>query len=302
MTLQEIRKWKNYLGFSNQMLSERSGVPVGTLQKILSGETRTPRYDTIIAIEKAILKGLSERAAGEDVEEKLRLLDLYETSEVHDSNLAYDIDFDHKFVRAEDVDNDARSGCWRRQGSYTIDDYYSLPGDVRAELIDGELYNLSAPTTTHQIVVQSIFTALFNYMMSLDKSERKCSPYISPIDVQLDRDDKTMVQPDVVVYCNDRGEDIRKRLIGAPSFVVEVISPSSRRNDLVRKPHKYMSAGVREYWAVDPEEQVIWVYDFEGDKFLLRYTFDESVPVNMTGGDLSIDFTQIRELLDELAV
>ena len=86
------------------------------------------------------------------------------------------------------------------------------------------------------------------------KQHGRCVPIASPIDVQLDCDDKTMVQPDVIVVC-DREKIQNRCIFGAPDFVAEVLSESTRKKDLVLKLNKYMTAGVREYWLVDPDRK-----------------------------------------------
>lgn len=86
-----------------------------------------------------------------------------------------------------------------------------------------------------------------------------CRPLIAPMDTQLDCDEKTMVQPDVAILC--RNDKIKKwGIYGAPDFVLEVISPSTRRKDYTKKLSKYMTAGVREYWILDPCQQKLIVY------------------------------------------
>ena len=77
----------------------------------------------------------------------------------------------------------------------------------------------------------------------------KCVPFVAPTDVQLDCDDKTMVQPDVLVVC-DRSKITKERIVGAPDLVMEVISPSRVTVDIFIKVQKYKNAGVREYWLV----------------------------------------------------
>ena len=85
--------------------------------------------------------------------------------------------------------------------------------------------------------------------------------YIAPVDVQLDCDDKTMVEPDVIILC-DRSKDINRCIYGAPDFVAEVLSKSTRRKDIGVKTYKYANAGVREYWMIDPKDMKVIVYTF----------------------------------------
>jgi Uma2 family endonuclease len=115
-------------------------------------------------------------------------------------------------------------------------------------------------------------------------------------------DDKNMFEPDVVVLCRDGDNDERlrdsRRIEGAPDFVLEVLSSSTRRRDLFLKVTKYKMAGVREYWIIDPEKKRVVVYDLEHDELPLNYTFDDKVPVIISEGECSIDFVKISEVLD----
>ena len=115
------------------------------------------------------------------------------------------------------------------------------------ELIDGVLYDMAAPTGIHQVVGGEIHAMLREYIRS---KKGRCLPMYSPIDVQLDCDNKTIVQPDVLVLC-DTSRLSGNTIWGAPDFVVEVLSKSTRKKDMFVKLNKYMNAGVREYWMVD---------------------------------------------------
>lgn len=181
----------------------------------------------------------------------------------------------------------------KRQGMYTIDDYYELSEDERLELIDGVLYNMSSPTAMHQVLAGKIYYKLENFIMG---KKGNCVPIISPIDVQLDCDEKTMLQPDVIVIC-DRDKFKKGIVYGAPDFVVEVLSPSTRRRDKNLKLYKYTKAGVREYWMVDPEKKNIVVYVENGqeDYDVFVYTFENEVPVHILDDECKIDFKEIYD-------
>lgn len=259
MDINEMKRRKKELGYTNAMIAEKAGVPLGTVQKIFGGATAAPRYSTMKAIE--------------DVLSRRNLF-------LHEEELRYEA---------------APKG--RKQGEYTLDDYFNLPDDIRAELIDGVLYQMSAPNKAHQIIAGLVFTKLMNFKLSTGHS---CMPFISPIDVNLDNDDRTMVQPDVIVVCEKNTNN--KYVEGAPDFVMEVLSPANRGHDMIRKLNKYYSAGVREYWMVDPDKREILVYDFDRDNLGIRYTFDDVVPVLISDGAISIDFKELAGVLDEYLV
>lgn len=179
----------------------------------------------------------------------------------------------------------------KRQGEYTLEDYYAIPDERRVELIDGVIYDMAAPTFTHQDLTGSIY---FKLRLHIFEKNGACKPIMSPFDVQLDRDDKTMVQPDVMVVC-DRDKIINRCLYGAPDFVVEILSPSTSKKDSTIKLKKYKAAGVREYWMVDPDKKKVVVYDWNKSDIPVVYGFDAKVPVGIFDGECVIDFEEIYQ-------
>lgn len=179
----------------------------------------------------------------------------------------------------------------KQQGDYTLEDYYAIPDERRVELIDGVIYDMSAPTFVHQRIAALIWLKLQTYVF---KKKGTCVPGVSPIDVQLDCDDKTMIQPDVVVVC-DRDKIINRCIYGAPDFVVEVLSPSTGKKDSTIKLRKYKDAGVREYWMIDPDKKKVVVYDWSSSQIPMVYGFDAKVPVGIFGGECEVDFAEIYE-------
>ena len=174
-------------------------------------------------------------------------------------------------------------------------DYYALPDEQRVELIDGYFYDMSAPTFHHQSIGGEIYRQIANYIL-----ERKgsCRPFIAPVDVQLDCDNKTMVQPDVGIIC-DPSKIKKFGIYGAPDFLVEVISPSTKRKDYTLKLSKYMNAGVREYWILDYAQRKLLVYFFESEACPVIYGLDQPVPVGIYHGELTIDFSNILKWIEE---
>lgn len=184
----------------------------------------------------------------------------------------------------------------KKQGEFTIEDLKNIPDEQRVELIDGVIFEMEAPTTIHQIIGQEIFVGLRAYIKEKDG---KCRPFVAPVDVQLDCDEKTMVQPDVLVVC-EREKDNGKRIFGAPDFVAEVLSKSTRRKDMLIKGEKYEHAGVREYWMIDPDKKKILVYDFAGEEYPIIYGFDDVIPVRIFDGACKVDFREIHDYLREV--
>lgn len=186
----------------------------------------------------------------------------------------------------------------KKQGEYTVEDYLAWPEDQRIELIDGVIYDMAAPTDIHQIIAFEVGNVLRNYIR--DK-KGQCIPIVSPIDVQLDMDDKTMVQPDVLILC-DRNKFKNGRIYGAPEFIVEVLSPSTRKKDMIKKLSKYQAAGVKGYWIVDPKEKKVIVYSnmTPEAKEVVIYPFESEIPVGLYDGECVVNFKEIDEYISFL--
>ena len=136
----------------------------------------------------------------------------------------------------------------------TIADIEALPEGTRAELIDGRLFLDTAPTVIHQAIVNFLVTEINIYIRS---KGGKCRVFPSPFDVQLSADDiYNLVQPDISVICDRDKLSNGKRCIGAPDWVIEVVSPSTKAQDYIIKRGKYQAAGVREYWIVEQKESI----------------------------------------------
>lgn len=263
MTIQEMKERKRELGYTNEQVAELSGIPLGTIQKIFGGKTMAPRYQTMQALEKVLRR--REEPVGYQYGAWAQ---------------------EHLVMREE-----CTAYGQKRQGEYTLDDYYALPDEQRVELIDGMIYEMSVPTSVHQLMDGFIYAKFLEYIAG---KKGKCLPIVSPIDVQLDCDQKTMVQPDVVIVC-DRDKVIRRCVCGAPDFVLEILSQSTRKKDMVTKLNKYMNAGVREYWMIDPDQKRVLVYDFEAENYPMIYGFEAKVPVAIWDGECEIDFAEVYD-------
>lgn len=171
--------------------------------------------------------------------------------------------------------------------NYTVEDIYNLPEGKRAELIDGQIYMMAPPSRRHQEIVGELYRKISNYIHS---NNGLCKPYIAPFAVYLNEDDRNYVEPDISVIC-DKNKLTDKGCSGAPDWIIEIVSPGSQRMDYMTKLFKYKTAGVREYWIVDPRDKVITVYDFENDD-MGKYSFDETVNVGIYPG-FEIDFSEV---------
>lgn len=162
----------------------------------------------------------------------------------------------------------------------------------RVELIDGEVYVTPSPAPDHQRIVGRIFRAIGDALAESGGGE----VFIAPLDVVLD--DSTVIVPDVVAVLADRaGVVTRKGLSGAPSLVVEVASPSTRRIDSGVKRDRYARAGVAEYWLLDPASGATIRYSqcVDGGYADVLVMNQDDVLVSATIDGLRVDLKMIFE-------
>ena len=153
---------------------------------------------------------------------------------------------------------------------YTYADYQAWPDEERWELIDGVAYNMTpAPNTRHQKISSALHGIIWSFLRG-----KTCQVFPAPFDVRLpkanqsEKESDTVVQPDLSVFCDPKKID-EKGAIGAPDWVIEVLSPSTLKKDVGVKTLLYQAHGVAEYWLVDPEAETISVLRF--DPGLKRY-------------------------------
>ena len=259
MTLEEMKARKRELGYSNEQLSHLSGVPLGTIIKIFGGATSAPRRATIIALEKV----LTPRTT-------------YTVPEPFSGMV-----------------KEPAAAYAAKEKPFTLEDYYLLPENARGELIDGVIYDMSAPTWNHQAIITEITMQLYTCQKAHNSP---CRVAMAPVDVQLDKDQYTILQPDILVLC-----DLQKIqngiCVGAPDMTIEIISSTSRNHDMVLKLNKYKAAGVREYWIVDPENKKVLVYLFGDKNLFMTYDFSDRVPVGISDGKCEIDFSEVEKMM-----
>lgn len=175
-----------------------------------------------------------------------------------------------------------------QEKNYTIEDIYALPDGQRAELIDGVIYDMTPPNRMHQELVSQFTKTIGQY---IDKNNGLCKVYPAPFAVFLNKDDKNYVEPDISVICDKNKLDDRG-CNGAPDFIIEVVSPSSRKMDYSNKMTLYSNSGVREYWIVDPEKERTTVYRYEEDAAPTIVPFTQSITVGIYK-DLSITIADL---------
>jgi Uma2 family endonuclease len=180
---------------------------------------------------------------------------------------------------------------------YTYADYLTWLDDKRRELYNGFIKLMTpAPSRKHQKVSTKFTRIIDNFLTGRD-----CEIYHAPFDVRLyngsKKDEKidTVVQPDICVIC-DLSKLDERGCLGAPDFIIEIVSPGNSKKDVKDKFEIYQKYGVREYWIVNPNDEnvSVFVLDEEG-KYQLKsmYAGDEKIPVNIFTGDLEIDMAEV---------
>jgi len=159
-------------------------------------------------------------------------------------------------------------------GGFTCKDYMSWNDDFLWELIDGIPHMMAPPSFRHQDIAGEIYVQLRNFLKG-----KPCKVFISPIGVRLypvkNETDKIILLPDIVVVCDEKKLSDGKTINGAPDFIIEIISPSSKGRDLIDKKELYEAAGVREYWVID---------EYKVFKFVLINKQYRETVFNMTKG------------------
>ncbi|OWY26127.1 Uma2 family endonuclease, partial [Sphingobacteriales bacterium UPWRP_1] len=173
---------------------------------------------------------------------------------------------------------------------YSYADYLQWTFEEQLELIKGKIFKMSpAPNRRHQQISGELAKQIAVY---LHKSN--CKIYHAPFDVRLPDKKKsspdnqifTVVQPDICIICDPAKLDERGCL-GAPDFIIEIVSPATIKKDLNEKYRLYEESGVREYWIVQPNDQTVTVFTLsEAGQYQLRkiYSASEEVPVNIFPG------------------
>ena len=169
---------------------------------------------------------------------------------------------------------------------YTYTDYLSWQFDEMVEIIRGKIYRMTpAPNLNHQEVSSNLLRQIF---LLLDN--KKCKVFHAPFDVRLplggleNEEIDTVVQPDICVVC-DPEKLHASGCLGAPDWIIEILSPSTSKKDLNEKFDLYESAGVKVYWVIHPHEQTLLVFTLdEGGKYkgrLKPYTRDDQVELRI---------------------
>ena len=291
MKIEDLKKRKEELGYTNEMVSALSGVPLGTVQKIFGGATSKPRFNTLQSIECVLFPEIhskKEAALYKDIVHNLTLDYADSVAETPAFNeFRYEWPEEDHRISYEEINS------WKQPGEFTIEDWKNLPNGAWMELIDGVLYDRNYPSKKHQFVATKLAVKLDT---AIEKEGGPCL-VLAPAGVQPDEsDEKNVFIPDIIIVC-DREKYTRdeETIVGAPEYVAEILSPSTEKYDKKDKLGKYWQAGVREYWMVDIKNKEVWVYLLEKSAIINRYSFEDQIPLAISDGKIIIDFKSISD-------
>lgn len=181
------------------------------------------------------------------------------------------------------------------QGEFTIADMEAIPEDIRCELIEGCIYECATPSTIHQKLILRMALTIQNY---IDKRKEACEVYLAPQGLVFEEDDSNFFEPDLMIIC-DKDKIKSRWILGAPDFVLEVISKSNAKQDYHLKSEVYYKKGVREYWILDPERKRLTVYLGDEDWMPRVYPLEGKVGLHIYDGKLAIDLKKMAEIISQ---
>ena len=182
--------------------------------------------------------------------------------------------------------------AYKLEEFYTYEDYLAWDDGERCELIDGVAYMMAAPTILHQGISRELMTLINNFLKG-----KPCKVFAAPFDVRLfpeeDSSDTTVVQPDIAVICDPLKLLDGKACRGAPDLIIEILSAASIAINRKLKAEKYLEAGVKEYWIVNPEDFEVLVNVLTGPRYVSTL-YRDRVPSTVLPG-LVIDLQMVKE-------
>ena len=239
MKISDLIERKKELGYTNEMISEKSGVPLSTVNKIFGGITEKPRYNTLQSIECVLFPehhSPKEAALYKDIVENLALDWGNRVAE------GEAVDEYRAVPEAEEVIGEyEKMLSWKKAGEFTVDDLENLPEGMLVELIDGVLYDRNTPSIKHQFVAGKLFAQL-DAAVENERGKNKDSLVLTaPTGVRQSKEDrKNRLIPDILMVCDkEKYNDMEEgEIIGAPDLVIEVLSPSTENHDRFVKFNK----------------------------------------------------------------
>lgn len=293
MNKPDFKTRKKALSLTTAEVALLAELPVSTVSKIMTGETKCPTEITIEKIDAALSK--------EEARWRLEayLLAIKDYCMEHKKEKFDSSEFEQVYRKKHDLEDKPISEAnsksesypiWgnvavKRQKSTSVKDFFKMSVENRwIELVDGKIIINEAPGMAHQMLVKSINKQIEHF---IDENHGDCQAFDVGVNVQLDANEDTILIPDILVIC-DKSKIKDFGILGAPDWVIEVVSPSTRHYDYKKKTYKYLNHGVREVWLVDPEKKVIVTY-VDGEYMMSHlYQFGDEVPVSIYDERLKI--------------
>ena len=292
MTIEELRARKKNLKLTTRELAVLADLPQGTVSKILTGETKNPSYLTIEkltdtiekqellarlrAYQEAMHRYFTEHP--EDAGDQKKFEKIYREEHHLEQNVPIpfavpqaDLSLYHGNLALHDH-------------RMTVSELHKLGEGRECQLINGDLIVAEMAGVSHQRMVRKLGRLISEF---IESGHGSCEVFDVGVNVYLDEDEYTLVIPDIAVVC-DPDRICEKGVMGAPDWVIEVVSMSTKQTDYHKKLHKYMDAGVREYWIVDIDRSMVSVCINGEPMQITIYSFDEEIPVGIYDGALSI--------------
>ena len=293
MNVEKLKQLKKDAGYTNKMIADESGVPLGTVQKIFSGETKAPRFKTLKAIE-----GILISASGYEEELQLAAAKLQENRQIMDAAPDVVSEVDVVTNAADDV-ADTVSDNSDIAGAEEVQDIVN-----EAELDADQPQKKETPAVSkkqnsmlRELMAGDIIFEIRQYMKESGRPAYITGPGIKVVMPVTQgsfesRNDAMVCFPDVAMV-TDRAKITAGGINGAPDLIIELMDSETRSNNLGTRPDALKNAGVKEYWMIDIDAKNIMVYDFEEQALPTMYGFSGRVPVSTAGDGCEVNFAQL---------
>ncbi len=298
MNIDDLKRRKKVLKLTVAELAYMAELPVSTVSKIMTGETKNPSYTTIERLDKVLLR-MEMRSRVEAYRAAIEAYVLKHQDEDFDEKAFENLyRAEHGLsndpipfaVPADSVNSDYKSSLAPyNRDLLTVDMFRDFGEDRNCELLNGYLIFNNAPNLRHQEIVQNLGRMIDHFIKN---HHGGCRMFNVGVNVRLGDRNDTVLIPDIAVISNPDIID-EYGISGAPDWVIEVVSPSTKKRDYNDKMHKYMSSGVKEYWIVDPEKLRVTTY-IEGEPMMAYiYDFEDDIPVYIYDGQLTVSISSL---------
>lgn len=296
MDVSDLKERKKRLKLTSARLADLAGLPVSTVSKIMTGETKNPSYVTVEKLDRALSREemMSRLKAYRDA--------LFAYMKEHPEDPVDQRQFEKKYRREHHLTNaplpfavpeDQKEtfgnlALWDHE-RVTTGVLHEIGEDKMIELLDGHLIFNEAPSLSHQMLVQKLGKKIDRF---IEEHHGKCRMFNVGVNVYPDEEEETLLIPDLAILCDD-AKLFEGGIMGAPDWVIEVVSESTRHRDYNEKMHKYMCSGTREYWIVDAATERVTTYIAGEPMMVYIYSFEDAVPVRIYEGALKIRMNEI---------